>query len=95
MKIRILKSFSEKLDKQIDFIAKDKPEAARRFKSLVLYRIEKIPGMPYANRKSIFFDRDEIRDMVVKGYIIVYKVDKEKNTIIVFGLSKYDDKPYL
>jgi plasmid stabilization system protein ParE len=58
MRLRILKSFRDKLNDQVDYIAKDKPAAARRFKSDVIKRIKGIPRMPYANRNSIFFDRE-------------------------------------
>lgn len=51
--------------------------------------------MPYANRKSIFFDREDIRDLVFKGYVIVYKIDDEKKIIDVFGFTKYEDDPFL
>ena len=37
--------------------------------------------MPYGNRKSIFFDRDNIRDLVYKGYVIVYKIDDKNERI--------------
>lgn len=95
MRLRILKSFRDKLNDQVDYIAKDKPAAARRFKSDVIKRIKSIPRMPYANRKSIFFDREDIRDLVFKGYVIVYKIDNEKKIIDVFGFTKYEDDPFL
>ncbi|MFC2089149.1 type II toxin-antitoxin system RelE/ParE family toxin [Bacteroidota bacterium] len=75
-------------------MAKDKPGAARKFKSEILKRIREIPDMPYANRKSIFFDRDDIRDLIFKGYIVVYKVDAEEGIITIFGFSKYRDDPF-
>ena len=92
MNLRILKSFRGKLNEQVEYIAKDKPGAARKFKSDVLKRIKDIPSMPYACRRSIFFDREDIRDLVFKGYIIVYKVDETEDMITVFGFSKYQDK---
>jgi len=50
--------------------------------------------MPYSNRKSIFFNNLDIRDMVFKGYVIVYKIDKEEDEIIVFGFNKYQQDPF-
>ena len=94
MKLRILKSFGEKLNDQVDYIAQDKPGAARKFKSDILGKIQGIPKMPYANRKSIFFDREDIRDLIFKGYIVVYKVDDEKGVITVFGFTKYKNDPF-
>ena len=95
MRLRILKSFRDKLNDQVDYIARDKPAAARRFKSDVIKRIKGIPRMPYANRKSIFFDREDIRDLVFKGYVIVYKIDDERKIIDVFGFTKYENDPFM
>ena len=94
MRLRVLQSFKDKLNEQIAYIAQDKPEAARKFKSEVMLRIRSIPQMPYANRKSIFFDRDDIRDLVVRGYVVVYKVNPEQGTIDVFGFTKHEDDPF-
>ena len=94
MKLRILKSFRDKLDEQVRYIAEDKPGAARKFKTDILKRIKEIPSMPYACRRSIFFERDDIRDLVFKGYVVVYKVDDSKKVVTVFGFSKYKDKPF-
>jgi len=91
MKIKITKSFRNKLNDQVVFIAKDKPAAARKFKSDLLKLIHKIPETPYKNRKSIFFNRNDIRDLVFKGYVIVYKIDEKANEIQVFGFSKYQE----
>lgn len=94
MKLRILKSFRDKLNEQVKYIAKDKPGAARKFKTDVLRRIKEIPSMPYACRRSIFFERDDIRDLIFKGYIVVYKVDESEGVVIVFGFSKYKKEPF-
>ena len=40
--------------------------------------------MPFSNRKSIFFDREDIQDLIFKEYIVVYKVDDKKG-IPCFG----------
>ena len=91
MKLRILKSFRDKLNEQVEYIAKDRPGAARKFKSEILRRIKEIPSMPFACRRSIFFDRDDIRDLIYKGYIVVYKVDETEGIITIFGFTKYKD----
>lgn len=50
--------------------------------------------MPFINKKSVFFDSKEIRDLIFKGYIVVYKIDEAKDTIEVFGFTKYEDDPF-
>ncbi|MCF8346553.1 MAG: type II toxin-antitoxin system RelE/ParE family toxin [Bacteroidales bacterium] len=71
MKLRILNSFADKLNNQVAYIAKDKPGAARKFKLDILKRIREIPDMPFANRKSIFFDREDIRDLIFSSLMVV------------------------
>ena len=51
--------------------------------------------MPYMHRKSIFFDHDDIRELIYKGYIIVYKVNERESAIEVFGFAKYEENPFL
>ena len=94
MKIKITKSFSNKLNKQVDYIAKDKPAAARKFKNDVLREIKGIPNMPYRHRKSIFFENNDIREFIFKGYIIVYRINKLKNQIEFFGFTKYETNSF-
>lgn len=91
MKIEFRDSFVKKLNKQVDYIAADKPKAARKFKTDILDRCKQLTNQPFKYKKSIYFDRDEIRDMTFKGYTIVYKVDINANLISVFALVKHED----
>lgn len=50
--------------------------------------------MPYKNRKSIFFDRNDIRDLIYKGYIVTYKINQNENSIEVFGFTKFENNPF-
>ena len=90
MKLKITTAFRDKLNAQVDFIAKDKPSAARKFKNNLLEKLRELPSMPFKHRRSIFFDSEEIRDLVFKGYVIVYKVNQEQKEIEVFGFVKYE-----
>ena len=94
MRLRILTSFRDKLNDQVEYIAKDKPAAARKFKTEVINRIKGVPKMPYANRKSIFFDRNDVRVLIFKGYVIVYKINDDNQTIDVFGFTKYENDSF-
>jgi plasmid stabilization system protein ParE len=93
MKIILKESFFQRLSRQIDYIALDSPARARKFKNDLFKEIRKISGMPYANRKSIYFDDEQIRDLVFKGYVVVYRINNDKNCIEVFGFTKYQDRP--
>ena len=89
MKIKILESFNFDLNEQVEYIARDKPSAARKFKSDILKILTDLRKYPYKNRKSIFFENEDIRDLIFKGYVIVYFVKNEEREIEVFGLIKY------
>lgn len=91
MKIEITPAFRDKLKRQILYISKDKPQAARKFNQLVFQEIRKLPDNPKKNRKSIFFDDENIRDLIVKGYLITYEILPNENKIVVFGFYKWEE----
>ncbi|MGV8815184.1 MAG: type II toxin-antitoxin system RelE/ParE family toxin [Gelidibacter sp.] len=92
MQVKILKSFSLKLARQNAYITADKPQAARKFKNDLLANLEMLSYMPYKNKKSIYFNDANIRDLIFKGYTIVYRIKPEQKVVEVFGLIKYEEK---
>jgi len=95
MKIEITLSFREKLGNQVLYIAKDKPKAARKFKEDIIRKIKLLNQNPYSGRKSIYFYRSDIRDLIFKGYTIVYKIDEINETIFVFGFTRFENNPFM
>lgn len=93
MELKFSHIFNIKLQRQLDFIANDKPSAARKFKIDLIKALKSLAKMPFQCRKSIFFDSEEIRDMVFKGYVIIYKVDTLQDQILVFGIVNFDENP--
>ena len=91
MKIRFQEEFLFELNDQVHYISKDKPTAARKFKSDLLRNIKKDLIKPLHFKKSRYFDNENIRDYVFKGYVVVYEIDIEKNIVSVFGFIKYKD----
>lgn len=89
MNILYKESFVKEITDIWDFIALDSPERATRFVSEIERKIQNIPSLPYIYRKSIYFDNENIRDMVYKGYIVVYKIDVPNQSIIILGINKY------
>ena len=71
------------------FISYDSKNRALAFKNKLDNQISNILDMPYKCRKSIYFDNENIRDLIYKGYTVVYKVDEEKSTITIIGIKKY------
>jgi plasmid stabilization system protein ParE len=91
MKILLKDTFLNRLEHQIDYIAQDSPSRARKFKNDLLGRIRDIPKNPYKHRKSMYFDDSEIRDLIFKGYTVVYRITVDG--IEVFGFIKHQKEP--
>ena len=91
MKIRFEKDFLLALNEQVEYIAKDKPRAARKFKSDLIKNLQKDLKKPFHFKKSIYFGAENIRDYVFKGYVCVYLVNVESNLVTVFGFIKYKE----
>ncbi len=87
MKIVFKKEFVDKLSSQLDYIAKDSITRANTFKTELLIKLNVLINFPFSCRKSIYFDDNNIRDLIFKGYTIVYRINKDR--IEVFGLIKY------
>jgi plasmid stabilization system protein ParE len=91
MRIKFQDDFLFQLRDQVHYISKDKPAAARKFKSDLLRNIKKDLINPFNFKKSRYFDDDNIRDYVFKGYVAVFEVDVENEDVSVFGFIKYKD----
>ncbi len=70
----------------LKYIAKDKITASKKFKKELNEQIDKIPNFPYKYRKSIYFNDENVRDMIFKKYTINYEIDLNKNTIFIFSI---------
>jgi len=92
MKVELTEGFLHKLDDQVDYIAQDKPGAARKFKNDILKLCKKLPDHPFKHRPSVYFENKQIRDLIFKGYVVVYEVDEGKNLISVFAMIKHEGK---
>jgi plasmid stabilization system protein ParE len=91
MKIVYKASFVQRLENQIEYIARDSPDRARKFKSELLTRLKEIASNPYRYRRSVYFEDNNIRDLIFKGYTIVFRITDK--AIEVFGFVKYRDSP--
>lgn len=89
MKIEITKDFRLDLDSQIRYISKDKPIAARKFKADLIKNIKKDLKNPFYFKKSRYYNDENIRDYVFKGYTSVYYIDLEQKIVSVFGFIKH------
>ena len=91
MKVSFEEKFIIALNNQVRYISKDKPISARKFKNELIKNLKKDLKSPYHFKKSKYYDDENIRDYVFKGYTSVYKIDIIQDGIIVFGFIKYKD----
>ena len=91
MKIVLKDTFIDRLENQLEFIANNNPVNARKFKNELLNQIKAIPSHPRKHRKSIWYDDENIRDLIFKGYTIVFRINN--NTIEIFGFVKHQNSP--
>ncbi len=55
----------------LTFITLYKPDASKNFLSRLDYKINQLPLFPYKHRKSIYFENDNIRDLIFIDYMII------------------------
>ncbi len=83
--------FGKSLDEILDFIADDSLNQAIIFNQDLEEKLHNIT-YSYMYRKSYFYDDENVRDMIFKGYVIPYFVDKEREKIVILDIFKYIDK---
>lgn len=83
MNLEFLPSFVNRLEGFVEIIAQDKPSTAKKFRKDIINACKEIHNFPYKHRKSLYFDNEDIRDLVHKGFVVIYKIDGD--TIKVFA----------
>ena len=78
--------FLEELEIILDFIAKDNLENAILFLDKLNASIFSLPKMPFKCRQSTKSKDTTVRDLIFKGYVIPYRVNKQKNRIEIIGI---------
>ena len=65
-----------------DFIARDKPQAAKRWVGKVLNAIERTAAFPTSGRIVPEIDRSDIREVILDNYRIVYQLGETSIIIL-------------
>jgi len=86
MQIKRHRKYTSNLFAILEYIAKDKVLASRKFKDDIDRKINDLSNFPYKNRQSIYFDDKNIRDMIFKGYTIVYEIKADKKLIEILDI---------
>ena len=93
MQIEFDEKFEENLKTILEYIAKDKLSASKKFKKDLFEQIKNLSNFPYKYRKSFYFDNDNIRDMIYKKYTIVYEIDLQNDSIIILNIFNKNKPP--
>ena len=91
-KIKKEERFKKQLRHIYDFISSDSIYYAKEFNQNLQKKVDTLPHMPYKYRKSIYFDDENIRDLIFKGYTIPYLIDEDNKSIVLLGIIKYKEK---
>ena len=86
--MQILKTsrFLDELDVIVDFIAEDSLSQALIFLDKLENTIYSLSDIPYRCRQSSKSNDVNVRELVFQGYVVPYRVNKEKNRIEVIGI---------
>ena len=80
MKIIFKDTFIYRLESQLEFIARNNPANSRKIKDELFNLIKAIPINPRKHRKSIWYDDEDIRDLIFKGYTVVFRIHNPQTT---------------
>lgn len=86
MKIIESDEYKARLREVTNYIKKDKKSAAVNFAKELRKNIRYLNNYPYKYRKSIYFNDENIRDMIFKGYTITYEINIQSDTIEILDI---------
>ena len=92
MKIVRSKKYTKSLQEALRFIAQDSRQRALNFKRELDEHIDDLNNMPFKFRQSIYFENKNMRDLIFKGYTIVYKINEEERVITIVGMKNTQNK---
>lgn len=86
------REYLNELKKILSFIAQDSVNRAKVFKKQLDLRVDNLPHFPYKYRQSFHYENENVRDLIYKGYTIVYRINQKNESIEVIDIFKWVDK---
>ncbi len=84
------KEYLSQLLNILRFIKKDKPSASKKFEKELENKIQNLSDFPYKFRASVYFNDEVYRDLIFRGYTVIYKV--ETNKILILEIFKWQNR---
>lgn len=82
------KRYIKELKNILTFIAKDSLNSSRKFKNELDDKINKIPNYPQIYRKSLATDDENVKDLIFKGFVVVFRI--KNDDIYILGIYKHN-----
>lgn len=92
MKIVFSDKFGNGLERILNFIAQDSLNRATEFNDALYEKILEIPSRSYSFRKNKLLKREDTRDLIFKGYVIVFRI--KPNYIKIMSIYKHNLPDY-
>ena len=86
------REYLNELKKILSFIALDSINRAKIFKNQLDSRVDSLGNFPYKYRQSLHHQNENVRDLIYKGYTIVYRINQKDASIEVIDIFKWIDK---
>jgi toxin ParE1/3/4 len=83
MKIVFSSGAKADLAEIVKFIAKDKPQAARKWAADTRQSVLRLSNFPKMGRTVPEYGDETIREIINGQFRIVYKIDEKKDTIVI------------
>ena len=82
--------FSQQLHSILKQIGNDKVSASIQFEKELNQKIKNLIDFPYQYRASYYFEDSAYRDLIYKGYTVIYKVEAKR--IVILEIFKWQDR---
>ena len=86
MQIKQSDLFLQQFEEILFTIASDKLSAALNFQKEVIQNFNTLKDFPYKSRQSQYHNDITIRNLTVKGYTIIYKIQENKMCIEIIEI---------
>jgi len=78
----------QRINEISEYIAQDNIEAAIKWIKTIIDAIEKLNNFPEIGRKVPEIDRSNFREIIIKNYRIIYRLEENKISILTVRHSK-------
>ena len=86
--IIIAKRFTDELGEILGFIALSNPNQAVKFNNEIYAKIASLATNPYRCRANTIANDTNVRDMIFKGYVVVFAIDEFAKCVEILGIYK-------